>query len=97
MIAHELKTWPKHFQAIWDGIKLFELRINDRDFHQNDILVLREYEPSLMYGVTNGGSYTGRVVTAEVTYILREDEEQPEFCPDGWVIMSLKIIKAFTR
>jgi len=29
MINHDLKTWPDPFQAVWDGKKLFELRLRD--------------------------------------------------------------------
>lgn len=87
----ELKTWPRHFQAIWDGRKSFELRRNDRGFQVGDVLYLREWEPSLQYAISGGGQYLGRWVTAEVTYMLTEFEEQPEFVPDNWVIMSLKV------
>lgn len=89
-MIHELKTWPRHFQAIYDGRKTFEFRRNDRDFKVDDILILKEWEPSLMYGVTGQGKYTGRECYFLVTYILSEDEEQPEFIADGWVIMAIK-------
>lgn len=92
MNLHELKTWPRHFQAIWDEKKQFEMRNADRDFQVGDFLLLREWEPSLMYGVTGQGKYTGRQVLVRVTYILRQDEEQPEFIADGWVIMSIKMV-----
>lgn len=92
MQIHELKTWPRHFQAIWEGDKLFELRFNDRDYKVGDLLHLKEYEPSLMYGVNKGGEYLNREVIVKVTYILSDSEEQPEFVPDGWIIMSLQIL-----
>jgi hypothetical protein len=90
--AHELKTWPYHFGAVACGNKRFEMRYNDRDFKVGDILWLREWEPHLDYKATKQGHYTGREVKAEVTYVLQDTEEQPEFCPDGWVIMSISLL-----
>lgn len=92
MQVHELKTWPKHFFAVWQGLKRFEMRVNDRDFKLGDMLHLREWEPSLMYGVNGGGEYTGRSCLAKVLYILSEFEEQPEFVADNWVIMSIEVV-----
>lgn len=92
MRVHELKTWPKHFLHVYMGTKRFEVRNNDRDFQVGDLLHLREWEPSLMYGVDSGGEYTGRSCVAKVLYILTEDEEQPEFVADGWVIMSIEVV-----
>lgn len=67
MRTHTLKTWPSFFEAVRDGRKGFELRKNDRDFAVGDLLVLREFEPpSNNY---RDGSYTGRSLTAVVTYI----------------------------
>jgi hypothetical protein len=63
MTVHELKTWPNYFEAILDGRKLFELRVNDRDFHVGDELFLCEYIPGK-------GEYTGRQIRKLVTYIL---------------------------
>lgn len=65
MATHELKTWPAYFDAVSDGTKPFELRRDDRDFSAGDILRLREYEPA-------SGRYTGRVVEAEVSYVVRD-------------------------
>jgi hypothetical protein len=52
---------PEYFNAIVEGRKNFEVRYNDRGFQVNDILRLREH---------TGEEYTGRVIEAEVTYLL---------------------------
>lgn len=62
-MKHELKTWPRYFQAIKDGIKNFEIRENDRDFKVGDTLVLKEYSPTI-------NKFTGRKVTRQVSCIL---------------------------
>ncbi len=61
--SHDLKCHPEFFQDIWEGIKTFEVRVNDRDFHQWDELVIREYEPEAKV-------YSGRVVRARAGYVL---------------------------
>ena len=42
-MVHFLKTEPKYFLDIKEGYKTFEIRFNDRDFQENDILNLREF------------------------------------------------------
>jgi len=44
---HDLKIWPKHFQDVWNGIKTFELRLNDRDYQAGDVLRLYEFDPHM--------------------------------------------------
>lgn len=61
VVIHELKTWPEPFQAVLDGWKTHEIRVDDRGYMAGDLLRLREYLPS-------GDHYTGRDVTVEVTY-----------------------------
>ena len=63
MKTHKLKTHPKPFQAVADGLKPFELRVNDRDFRPDDNLLLCEYDPDT-------GIYTGREISAYTPYIL---------------------------
>jgi hypothetical protein len=89
---HELKTWPKHFEAIFDRRKPFEFRYNDRDYKVNDHLYLREWTPAEDYQLTHKGEYTGREIRAVITYILDANEEQPEFVPDNWVILGIRVI-----
>ena len=76
---HYLKTRPEYFRAIEKGIKNFEVRFNDRGFKVYDILHLQEW---------CGGEYTGRLIEAEVTYVL----DNPEFCKEGFVVMAIRII-----
>lgn len=44
MNIHQLKCEPKFYQAIKNGEKTFEIRINDRDFQRFDLLELAEYD-----------------------------------------------------
>ena len=74
---HELRILPDYFEAIEKDEKNFEVRFNDRNFSKGDILILREHD-------ANG--YTGRTITAEVTYLL----DNPAYCKEGYVIMAIK-------
>lgn len=86
MKTHELKTWPPFFQQMVDGLKLFEIRRNDRDFEVGDTLRLREYDPGLDH-------YSGREIRAEVTSIVAE---QP-WVPEGYVAMGIRITEPSGR
>jgi hypothetical protein len=79
MKKHELKILPQFFQAVWDGIKTFELRKDDRDYQRGDILVLREWD---------GEKYTGSAICVKVTYILQNAEKYG--LKDGYVIMGIR-------
>ncbi len=63
-MVHELKTWPEFFQAVVDGRKKVEVRLDDRGFAVGDTLTLREYD--------RGAGYTGRAVKAAVTHITNQ-------------------------
>lgn len=60
----EKKVWPKYFQKIVDGDKKFELRLNDFECNEGDVLFLREWDPETK-------SYTGRELEKEVTYVIK--------------------------
>lgn len=76
---HDLKCWPSPFEAVWEGKKRFEWRMNDRDYRVGDLLRLREWSPI-------SEQYTGREVVAGVTYMLTA----PDFgVPQGMCILSL--------
>lgn len=64
MKIHYLKTYPEYFAATENGSKTFELRENDRDFQVKDVLILQEFDPDKI-------QFTGRIISASVTYILQ--------------------------
>ena len=76
-MTHDLKIWPEFFQPLLSGEKPFELRKDDRGFRAGDTLLLKEW--------TQRGGYTGREVTAMVTYVLSGFGLK-----DGWVVMAIK-------
>jgi hypothetical protein len=92
--THHLKSWPGPFGFLVDGRKRFEWRRDDRDprFVLNDWLHLREWIPDP--ALTNSGYYTGRLVAARVSYIIRGPELD---VPIGYVVMSLDKVTAYPR
>ena len=42
---HHLKSWPSSYQPVKLGFKTAEFRVNDRDFHLDDLLCLEEWIP----------------------------------------------------
>lgn len=58
------KTWPGYFQKIYDGEKVFDLRLADFKCKEGDILVLEEWNPKTK-------KYTGRVLEKKVSYVLK--------------------------
>lgn len=77
-VIHDLKTWPEPFEAVWSGVKTYEIRKDDRDYKVGDTLQLNEWDPS-------DGTYSGRSVTALVTYLTRGAWG----IPDGIVVMGI--------
>lgn len=75
MTIHELKTVQPYFDSIWSGMKKFEVRKNDRDFKNGQLLLLREYKVD--------GTYTGKEILVRVDYILYDED----YCKQGYVVM----------
>lgn len=70
----EKKTWPTEFQAILEGRKKFDLRLNDFKAAEGDTLVLKEFDPKTK-------SYTGRSIEKKISYLLKTSELK--FWPKG--------------
>jgi uncharacterized protein DUF3850 len=92
--THKLKTWPEYFSETWSGRKPFEVRSNDRDFGTGDVLLLREYDLDSgdpgSYAGGPFGHYTGREMTAEVTYVLHGGQFGIAM---GTVVLGLKVLQ----
>ncbi|MEO5366321.1 MAG: DUF3850 domain-containing protein [Magnetococcus sp. WYHC-3] len=56
------KCWPEYFQAILDGKKKYEIRLNDFEIEEGDLLVLEEWDPETK-------QYTGRKIEKKVTHV----------------------------
>ncbi|MFW5364656.1 DUF3850 domain-containing protein [Escherichia coli] len=82
-VIHNLKIGPLFFNAVANGEKKAELRINDRDYKCGDFLCLREWE----------GEYTGSRLTLKVTHILPLDGLVVG--GGNWVMMSLANIQEY--
>ncbi len=78
---HSLKTWPDLFQAVLDGKKTSEYRLNDRDFQEGDILVLCEYDPETE-------RYSGKEIVVGVTYVMHLKDYPTFSSHSGHVVMS---------
>lgn len=45
-MTHKLKIWPWFYDAVANGSKTFEYRINDRGFQKGDKVELLHFDPS---------------------------------------------------
>lgn len=76
-MIHELKTDPEFFDAILDGRKTFEVRLNDRGYQVGDVLILKEYDRA-------AARFSGISVERRVVYMTSE------FQGDGYVVLGIK-------
>lgn len=65
-MLHILKTVDPHFEDQWQGIKLFELRLADRNYQPGDYLLSRQYDPE-------GDQYSGRQILYHVPHLLSKE------------------------
>ena len=62
-MVHNLKCWPEYFTYVESGAKPFEVRKNDRNYLEGDILILHEWDQRT-------GVYTGRELLRTVTHVF---------------------------
>jgi len=84
MIIHELKTVNPFFTDIWNGIKSFEVRLNDRNFKVGDSILLKEYS-------LNG--YESREILCKIIYFFSGHL----MLKKGYVVLGIKIIKKMEK
>ncbi|MFS7399016.1 ASCH/PUA domain-containing protein [Carnobacterium maltaromaticum] len=82
MKVHELKIGSEFFEAVKDGRKKFEIRKNDRNYQEGDILILKEYDPHTQL-------FSGEIIKVEITYMT--DWEQK----DDYVVLGIEEIWEF--
>jgi len=58
------KIWPEYFELVNSGKKKFEMRLNDFEVSEGDILLLEEWDPKTR-------DYTGRKIEKKVGYVLK--------------------------
>lgn len=76
MWDHDLKILPEYYEAVLEGRKSFEIRKNDRGFHEGHILKLSEYDP-------DRNLFTGNSLTVIVKY-LTDYEQKDDFVVMGF-------------
>lgn len=74
-MIHALKIKSEYFEKVISGEKLFEVRVNDRDYKVGDLLGLNE--------IDKDENYTGRSCMVYVDYIY-------DFGQDNIVVMTIK-------
>ena len=76
MTTHTLKCWTQYYTATVDRFeKLFECRLNDRNFQKGDTLILQEVIagnklPGSPVAVGDEIVFTGRQAKARIAYVL---------------------------
>ncbi|WEA53357.1 DUF3850 domain-containing protein [Weissella paramesenteroides] len=89
MKVHELKLDDVYFNDVRDGKKTFEIRKNDRDFEEGDLLALSRYKDgsycywNFFSKFHNSDIHNADTLLMLVTYVT--DYEQK----DGYVVMGI--------
>lgn len=74
-MKHDLKIEPVYFELKLSGYKPWEIRKNDRDYKEGDVLHLREWENE---------RYTGREMYQTVELLFQDDK----YLQPGFVILT---------
>ena len=83
----EKKTWKELFEKVLSGEKTFDLRLNDFEAKEGDILVMKEWDEQTQ-------KYTGRVIEKEITFVLKTKDlnfwTDEEVEKKGFLVMAFK-------
>ncbi len=72
MITHELKIWPQWYREVAVGNKTFEVRKNDRNFRDGDIVLLKEWDAEFGYSARDPLKF-------KIGFVLPIDNERVVF------------------
>lgn len=64
MTTIKKKIWSEYFDDVNSGKKNYELRLNDFEISEGDMLILEEWNPKTK-------AYTGRKIERKVSYVGR--------------------------
>lgn len=87
VMIHDLKADPETFLGVYNGSKLVEIRLNDREFEVSDYVLLRQTEVSalLMKEKNRKLTYTGRTILLKIVHI-----QSGYGLKDGYVALSIR-------
>lgn len=90
MKQHELKCDPLPYFPLSQNHKRAELRLNDRDYKEGDLLHLREtrYSSTEMRFHNKPLEYTGRFCYRIISHVFPISEPAPP--PPGYVLLSVR-------
>lgn len=76
-----LKCTNPHFTDVLNRSKKAELRLNDRDFQVNDVMILREFDQYQQ-------NYFKRFIACKITHVLQYFEA----LDNGYVMISFDVL-----
>lgn len=79
---HKIKTLPEFFEMALTGRKPFEIRINDRDYKEGDIIKLCEIANN-----DNEFKFTGNEIMGYITDVIPLDKNE-----QGWVVLKYNVL-----
>ena len=83
---HKLKTVNPYFEQMWLGIKMFDIRENDRNFLPEDQVEFYEYNPQT-------DLFLARSITGRIHTIIND----AQICKRKTVILLFKELTCFDR
>jgi hypothetical protein len=86
----EIKTVNPYFSDTWNGDKPVEIRFNDRNYEEGDILWQREYDPE--EAQVMGTGYSGREMISQVSKILIKENVFAGLSP-GYLMMGIVVLR----
>ena len=85
-MIHALKSNTDRFHPVWDNVKNFEVRLDDRNYVVGDLLLMCEYDDKL-------DCFSGNFVLSEITYIYDgKGQSFPSGLAEGYVVLGTRFM-----